>query len=447
MSRLSSGTLSWTLIAFVGAAAFLAAADATAPSKNDLSRSDYYLRKFESRVARARGQTIPLGYEGTEALKRVKALQEKFPNDPGVKALFERTRKALLASKGETEDVAANAADYRKLERKLVETFEAEAKTEWAAFMETVKASKDPILKAFPPPSHREVGIDELGGRYVVLEEFEYPTNEFTEMGQQYVFVGSGAQGYYFVELSNRAWIGAYEAVKRYRRFINQDVPEGMKWTLVGKISGIQLLVPQAGKKKTLTLRWGWTVEPVAIRVADRTCSFANPELKLGGTFAGEPRMEAIKEAFYTVKTVPKDATPEQVVETYITAIKEKNYPLYLACIDPARTTANKGVSLCMYHWEWHQHRFAAFYCQVKVGKAKVRVIKGFDSGSKLEDAFLTAEDKAKLKKVSGPLIEEAHLTTKAFNEKGMQYGSPKPRFLRRTDKGRWYIINYPQPF
>jgi len=217
MSRLSSGTLSRTLIVLVGAAAFLAAVEATAPSRSDLSRTDYYLRKFESRVARARCQTIPLGYEGTEALKRVEALHEEFPNDPGVKALFERTRKALLASKGETKDVEAGAADYRKLERKLVETFEAEEKTEWAAFMETAKASKDPILKAFPPPSHREVGIDELAGRYVVLEDFEYPTNEFTEMGQQYVFVGSGAQGYYCVELSNRSWIGVYEAVKRKR--------------------------------------------------------------------------------------------------------------------------------------------------------------------------------------------------------------------------------------
>jgi len=101
-----------------------------------------------------------------------------------------------------------------------------------------------------------------------------------------------------------------------------------------------------------------------------------------------------------------------------------------------------------MYHWEWHQHRFATFYCHVTVGKATTRVLEGFDSGEgSVEDFFLTDEQKAKIKKHAKPLVEEAELKTTAYDERGRQYGSPKPRFFRRVEKKRWYITNYPQPF
>jgi hypothetical protein len=417
------------------------------PGKLELSGAGKRLEDFENKVKRMRGQPFALGYPEKEALQRIEALRQKYPDNPEVAKLAERARLAIIASKGQTKEVAPDATGYRTLEKKLVGLFETEANREWEALMAKVKASKDPILAAFPPPSQEEVGIDELAGRYVVLEDFEYPRNEFTEMGRQYVFVGGGTTGYYFVDLSNRAWLGAYEAVKRYRRFVNQDVPEGMKWTLVGRISGVQLLVPEAGDKKSMAVRWGWTVEPVAIRVPGRTFALADAALPLGGAFAGEPRMEEIKSSFYTVKEVPADAAPEKVVEIFITAIKEKNYKLYLDCIEPSRRGTPKAQDLCLYHWEWHQHRFATFYCDVKVGKAATRVLKGFDEGDNIESKFLTEEDKAKIKKVSEPLVEEAELRTEAFDERGRQYGSPKPRFLKRVEKKRWYITNYPQPF
>jgi len=158
--------------------------------------------------------------------------------------------------------------------------------------------------------------------------------------------------------------------------------------------------------------------------------------------------MEQLKGSMYSVKSIPDDVTPERLTEIFITAIKEKNYELYLACIDPARTKTPTGRSRCMYHWEWHQHRFATFYCRVDVGKTDIRVIQGFDDSSdSLKARFLTPEEREKLKQHSEPLVEEAELKTTAFDERGKQYGSPKPRFFRRTEKKRWYIINYDQPF
>ena len=179
----------------------------------------------------------------------------------------------------------------------------------------------------------------------------------------------------------------------------------------------------------------------------ERTFAIADASLELGGKFAGEDKMEEVKGPLYTVKSIPDDVTPERLTEIFATAIKEKNVKLYMDCIDPRRRATPKGRSRCMYHWDWHQKRFNEWYCLIKVGKAEVSVIQGYDEKSDLESRFLTEKDKAEIKKTSQPLVEHAELKTKAYDERGRQYGSPKPRFFRREEKKRWYITNYPQPF
>lgn len=425
-----------------------AAKDPKKPGKLELGGARHRLEKLEQKVKLARGAKLRLGYVEKEALRRIDALKKKYPDDPDVEALFQRARKAVLASEGKIVKVSDDVLRYRQNEQKLKTMFAEEGEKAWAALKKELAGSKRLINKAFPPPSHEKVDMQTVLDKVVILEEFEYPANEFTDMNRQFCHVGSGARGYYYVLLSCREWLGAYEAFKRYRRFINRDIPEQMKWTLVGKITGIELLVPQAAKEKTLNAYWGWRVEPMALYVPGCTLGTADPELELGGRFAGEERMEQIKSVMYTVKSIPSGVTPERLTEIYATAIKEKNYPLYLECIDPNRRKTKAGLARCMYHWEWHQHRFATFYCRIDVGKATIRVTQGFDdSADSLKGRFLTAEERAKLKKHSGPLVEDAELRTRAFDERGKQYGSPKPRFLRRIEKKRWYILNYPQPF
>lgn len=418
----------------------------TAPA-NEVKRADYYLRKMEFRVKKMKGQGFKVGYEGTEALKRIKALKKKYPDDPAVEALFQRARKALMTSKGDFMEITPAMLAYRDNEKKMQKIFADLALKQWQDYKATILKTKPMIKKPWPPASHRDVAVEDMVGKYIILDEFQFPTNEFTDMGRQFVFIGSGVRGYYWVDLGGRSFLGPYEAIKRYRRMINHDVPEGGKWTIVGRITGLELLVPQAGKKKSMRAQWGWRVEPVAIYVPDRTFAVFMPDHKLAGQFAGEPKMEEIKSQFYTVKSIPADVTPEELVKIYATAIKEKNYKLYLDCIDPRRRVTPQGSARIMYHWELHQQRFAKLYVHVVVEKAQIRVLKGFSVDDDLEGFFLSADQKRTLKQKSGPLVEEAYLFTKAYNEKGVQYGSPKPRFLIRTDKKRWYIVNFPQPF
>lgn len=436
------------LILFVVAFLGTTWANAENAPANDVTKAEFYLKKLEAQAEKAKGQPFKPNYDGQQALQRIKALKEKYPDDTLVEDLFQRARTALMTSKGDFIDITPEMLAYKHAEKQMVALFKMEAERDWNNLLKTIKASADPIMKALPAPSPREFSNAQMQDRYVVLEGFEYPTNQFFAMGREYVFVGSGTAGYYYVNISGRSWLGPYEAVKRYRRLINSDVPEGGPWTMVGKITGSQLAVPQAEKEKTIPAYWGWVVEPVAIYIPGKTFAFYKPDLESGGVFAGEKQMEKIKGKFYTVTEIPDDVAPERLLEIYSLAIKEKNYPLFLECIDPNRKKTKTALSRIRYFWDLHQERFARFYVHVSIaGPAKIEVIKGYGSGGDVDSFFLTDEQKEKVKQISEPMVEEATVLTKAWDERGRQYGSAKPHYLKRVDKKRWYVTDYAQQF
>ncbi len=436
----------WLFLVVIPASAFGADAASAAP-KNEISRAEFFLKKFEVRLARFRGQSFRLGYEDQEALNRIRALKEKYPGDPAVEALFQRGKAALMKSKGDFIDITPEMLYYRTNERKLKSIFGRLADEEWKRFTENILAGPTTIAKPFPAPDRTKVSVEDIRDHYVILEGFEYPANQFVDIGREFVSVGSGATGYYFVELSDRNWLGPYEALKRYRRLVNRDFPEGGRWTLLGRIEGVELVVPQAEKVRTITPRWGWVVTPIAIYIPGITFALYDASSEAGGFFAGEERMEEIKDPLYTVRSVPSDVTPERLVDILAAAVKEKNFDLFLDCITPERRRTPKEMSLIRYHWDLHLERFATLYVHITTDDAEIEVLKGFDSGNRLEDFFLDEKQKEKVRGIAGRLVERATVVTRAWDERGRQYGSPKPHVLVRKDKGRWYIDNFEQPF
>ena len=415
--------------------------------KNDLTRAEFFLKKFEDRLVRFRGQAFRLGYEDNEALKRIKTLKEKYPEDPVVEELFQRGRLALIKSKGDFMEITPEMLVFRENEKKLKQLFGDIADREWKQYTGDILAGPTALPKAFPAPDRTQVSIEDIKESYVILDEFEYPANQFIDLGREFVSVGTGARGYYFVEISNRSWLGPYEAVKRYRRLINRDLPEEGKWTLLGRVTGIEMVIPQAEKVKTVAPQWGWVVTPVALYIPGVTFAFYDSENEVGGSFAGEERMEEIKDPLYTVRYVSHDVGPERLMEIFAAAVKEKNFELFLDCIDPDRKKTRTAQSLIRYHWDLHLERFATFYVHITTDEAKIDVISGFDTGTGVEDFFLDEEQKEKIREISGEVVEQALVTTRAWDERGRQYGSPKPHYLIRKNKGRWYINNYEQPF
>jgi hypothetical protein len=411
---------------------------ARGPSRQQLDGADHYLRQFEGTVLRARGKPFPLRDLESEALRRIKALLDEYPEHPQVKDMFERARKALLASKGNTLEVTKEMLAYRTIGDEIRRRFAAEGEKEWSKLMTQIEASANPILKPFPRPDPNRVVYTDLLNRWLVADGFSYPMNEFSEFGRQFLYLGKPSTGFYYYDLSSPAWGGAYEAVRRYRRELGGDLPADLQWKVAGKITGVVRLIPEGGKEKVQKSQLGWIVEPVAIYIPGYTMTRYDPQDELGGRFAGEDQLEKIKGDIYTITSVPDTATPEEVAAAYITAIKEKNYNLFAKLVDPACMQTPTARSRAEYHWELHQHRWQTYYAHAELGEAEIEVLRGFDAADDVESAFLSDEDRAKIQEHAEEVLELATVWVKFYDERGRQVGSPSPFFLRRYGKKRW---------
>ena len=419
--------------------------DAGRKRKQEIDFAEYYVKEFEKEVSLQRGGEKMMWRSKREALERVQRLKQSYPNDPAVENLFQRTKSALMKSKGDYTEVLSEWTAYKRNEETLRKIISEAAEKEWAAF--AAKCKDQMLPKVFPVPDYREVGLDDLKGKYVVLDDIEYPRRQFYGATGEYVSSGKPSIGYYFVNIATRDWLGPYEAVKRYRRNVNSGLEDVQKWTVIGEIVDIAAENPNPGEDAVGNVYFGWELKPVALYVPGYVMAVRDDTGESTGRFIGEERVAAIKDGWYTVKEVPADVTPDRLMEIFMTAIKEKNYKLYLDCIDPERTKSEDGSVNVRYHWDLHQTRFHREYVHVTFGKPVITVQKGFDESNQLENFFLDDSQKTTLKKISGVKVEEATVESKAYDENGKQLGTPHPHKLIRRGGGRWYVEDYAPRF
>jgi len=430
---------------FVALAACSMLYGAVGEVKRRIDQASYYVGEFEKEVSRQRGGEKMVWRAKNDALDRVQKLKIEFPDDPEVEVLFQRVRAALMKSKGDFTEVKDEWTVYKRNEETLRKIISDEAEKEWTDFL---AKHKDKVLpKVFPAPFYKEVPLDEIKGKYVVLDDVQYPAHQFYGATGEYVYCGKPSLGFYFVDIATRNWLGPYEAVKRYRRNVNSNLEDVKKWSIIGEIVDITVENPNPSENAVGNLQYGWEVKPVALYVPGYVMAVRDEAGEATGRYIGEEKVEAIKDGWYTVKEVPADVTPERLMEIFMTAIKEKNYKLYCACIDPERLKDEVGADQLRYHWDLHQTRFHKEYIHASFGKAKIKVLKGFDDSNEKENFFLDDSQKNTLKKIGGVKIEEAIVESKAYDENGKQLGSPHPHKLIRRGGGRWYVDEYAPRF
>lgn len=273
-------------------------------------------------MARERGGEKAVWRYKEAALSRVKELYEQYPDDPQVQALFERARITLKKSKGDFMEITPAMTKYLHTEETLRKDIAAAGASAW----EKLIAGKqgEMIEKMYPTPDYRTVSIDDLRGRYIVIENARYPQEQFYGATGEYIAVGKPSTGYYFVDISGREWLGPYEAVKRFRRQVDTGLERVNTWTILGKITSITCEIPDASENKVGNYQFGWVVTPVALYVPDHCMAQYDADSPSSGVFIGEDRVPKIKESWYSVTSVPDDVTPERLMEIFVTAIKEK---------------------------------------------------------------------------------------------------------------------------
>ncbi len=412
-----------------------------------IKQAEYHVKEFEKEVELQHGGDKTRYINKQNALDRVQALKLAYPDNPEIEKLFQRTKTALMKSKGDYATVDPAWLKYRVDEENLRKKISALGDEEWNRIL---ASSVDPakiVAKEFPAPDPKKVSIEELKGSFVVLTDVEYPNNQFYGGTGEFIWHGKPSSGYYFVLLDGRHWIGPYEAVKRYRRLVDSSLADVTKFTILGKITDITAEIPAAGEEKNGRYEMGWVVEPVAVKVPDHVVAVYDEKADSSGRFIGEEQVAQIKDSWYTVKSIPADVKPERLMEIFMTAIKEKNYDLYLDCIDPERKKTPTALSLIKYHWDLHQERFLREYVHAVMDKAKIYTTKGFDEGNEQENFFLDDDQKDILRKTQGEQVQRAEVDSRAYDQNGKQLGSPHPHFLIKRGAGRWYVSDYAARF
>lgn len=407
-----------------------------------ISQANYYLQEYEKEVARAQGASGYSFRSKEDALGRIKILVEFAPNDERVQDLFSRAKACVKGGAGNISEVDPSMTIYLENEENLRKFYAEVSEKAWNEVLAAHAA--DQLERMFPTPDVKKFLLEDVQGKVVVLNNVRYPDNQFLGITGEFVSVGNRSDGMYFVKIDGREWLGPYEAVKRYRRQVDTTMLEVKEWTVIGKIVDLTCESPDANETKLMPPVMAWIVEPIALYVPGHVMAVYDAEGEHTGKFIEEEKLEAMKDAWYTVKEVPADVTPERLVEIFMYAIKEKNFDLYLDCIDPSRKESPVQKDLINYHWDLHQERFHGEYIHANINSefTTVKVVKGFDDNS-VDTFFLDEEEVAKIKQANGEKEEEAVVQTAAIDKNGKQLGTPANHILKRVGDGRWYILTY----
>ena len=197
-----------------------------------IKQAEYHVKEFEKEVELQHGGDKTRYINKQNALDRVQALKLAYPDNPEIEKLFQRTKTALMKSKGDYATVDPAWLKYRVDEENLRKKISALGDEEWNRIL---ASSVDPakiVAKEFPAPDPKKVSIEDLKGSFVVLTDVEYPNNQFYGGTGEFIWHGKPSSGYYFVLLDGRHWIGPYEAVKRYRRLVDSSLADVTKFTI-----------------------------------------------------------------------------------------------------------------------------------------------------------------------------------------------------------------------
>lgn len=407
-----------------------------------IAQATHYLEEYEKEVERAQGAAGYSFRSKEDALGRIKILVEFAPDDERVMNLFARAKACVKGGAGNISTVDPAMTKYLENEENIRKHFAEVSEKAWNDIL--AANAENRLEKMFPTPDFNKYVLSDMRGKIVVLDNVRYPDNQFMGTTGEYVAVGTRSDGMYFVRIDGREWLGPYEAVKRYRRQVDTTMNDVKEWSVIAKITDIACESPEAGETKVGAPVMAWEVEPIALYVPGHVMAVYDAEGPHSGKFIDEDKVAAMKDAWFTVKEVPADVTPERLVEIYMYAIKEKNYELYVDCIDPERRQSPIQMDLLNYHWDLHQERFHNEYIHANVNpeKTKISVAKGYDDKS-VDAFFLDEEELAKLKEAYGEKEEEAIVQTAAIDKNGKQLGTPANHILRRVGEGRWYITTY----
>lgn len=236
---------------------------------------------------------------------RVDYLTEHYPGPlaDALKADWEAARESLAGRKYE---IRARALEYRRAEDERVRQVAETARRAWDAFLQAKQAETIP---PFPGVDPINGDLSTVVGKYVVLPPIGY-RDWINEAGHNWLGSSEG-HTWYFADTEAPAAQRMLLAVRRYRRLVAPNIRED--YALVCRVlpNPRLLIVQERGA-------FGMEVEPVAALVDDAVFVDLTVQEHGDSPFAGEEVLLKPSAAM-----PPDDATPVQVMEALVAALKE----------------------------------------------------------------------------------------------------------------------------
>ena len=173
--------------------------------KREISQAEYHLREFEKEVEQQRGGEKQVYRSKKTALDRIQQLKLKYPDDPRVEELFQRTKTALMKSKGDFTKVDPSWLKYKENESALKKIIAETSRNEWDNLLK--KYGDSIIDKEFPIPDTGKVMLPDIQDKMVLLKDVRYPDNQFYGGTGEYAW--HGARGSYAVFCQQPACTGS----------------------------------------------------------------------------------------------------------------------------------------------------------------------------------------------------------------------------------------------
>ncbi|MGE0432613.1 MAG: hypothetical protein AB7K09_11000 [Planctomycetota bacterium] len=209
-----------------------------------------------------------------------------------------------------------------------------------------IEAHKADMIKPFPSIDPITGDVASVTGKFVELPDIG--NREWvTEPGDVTWAVGTGdsrKDGYYFVNMHDKAARRMYDAVWRFKKLVMPRI-ESMRIGVIGRILGDPRMVSAGGNAVT-----GLELEPVAVTVDGKMFVDLTVETDGESHFAGEDALRMPGSAMPA-----DDASPREVMEAYVAAIKASDETTFKALYASFRAVPVENGRLLWYPWYGYQ--------------------------------------------------------------------------------------------
>ncbi|HSE17233.1 MAG TPA: hypothetical protein VLB46_09265 [Pyrinomonadaceae bacterium] len=244
---------------------------------------------------------------------RVDYLNEHYPG-PLATALKEDWLAARDSLMGRRYEISPEAQRYRRVEEQQAQEVATASRQAWETFLETKSAE---TVQAFPGVDPIRGDLTLIEGKYVTLPPIG--NRDWITEGNHNWLASGQDRTYYYIDTESPAMESMFLAIRRYKKIVTPNIRE--EYELIGRVLPEPRLMVVNGRGV-----FGLQVEPVAALVGNAMFVDLTVEKDGISQFPGEE--ELMKP---TAALPPDDATPRQVMESLVAALKEGDLSIWKA--------------------------------------------------------------------------------------------------------------------